>query len=98
MGQDEDPLPLMRRTDLCRREQARRRRVAHCPKLSQHGLEPEADVPGDVFEEDPFRAALADDPRDVGPEVTRIVSAAMCGLMLARGLVTPERLRTRGIR
>ena len=27
-----------------------------------------------------------------------MISAAMCGLMLARGLVTPERLRTRGIR
>ncbi len=30
----------------------------------------------DVFEEDPFRAAFADDPRDVGPEVPRIVGAA----------------------
>ena len=66
----------MRRADLCRREQARRRRVAQSPKLSQDGLEAKGDVPGDVFEEDPFRAALADDPRDVGPEVTRIVSAA----------------------
>jgi hypothetical protein len=27
-----------------------------------------------------------------------MISAAMCGLMLARGLVTPERLRMRGIR
>ena len=32
-------------------------------------------MPGDVFEEDPFRAALADDAGDVGPEVTGIVSA-----------------------
>ena len=31
---------------------------------------------GDVFEEDPFRAAFADDPGDVGPEVTGIVGAA----------------------
>ncbi len=30
---------------------------------------------GDVFEEDPFGAAFADDAGDVGPEVTGIVSA-----------------------
>lgn len=76
MGQDEDPQPLVRRADFCRREQARRRRVAQSPKLSQDGLEAEGDVTGDVFEEDPFRAALADDPRDIGPEVAGIVGAA----------------------
>ncbi len=76
MGQDEDTLPLVRRADLCRREQARRRRVAHSPKLSQDGLEAEGDVTGDVFEEDPFRAAFSDDPGDIGPEVTGIVGAA----------------------
>jgi hypothetical protein len=66
----------MRRADLCRREQARRRRVAQSPKLSQDGLEAEGDVTGDVFEEDPFRAAFADDARDVGPEVPGVVGAA----------------------
>lgn len=76
MGQDEDPQPLVRRADLCRREQARRRRVAQSPKLSQDGLEAEGDVPGDVFEEDPFRATFADDAGDVGPEVTRVIGAA----------------------
>ncbi len=76
MGQDEDAQPLMRRADLCRREQARRRRVAQSPKLSQDGLEPEGDVPGDVFEKDPFRTAFADDAGDVGPEVAGIVGAA----------------------
>ena len=75
MGQDEDPQPLVRRADLCRREQARRRRVAQSPKLSQDGLEAEGDVPGDVFEESPFGAAFADDAGDVGPEVPRVVSA-----------------------
>ena len=76
MGQDEDPQPLMRRADLCRREQARRRRVAQSPKLSQDGLEAKGDVPGDVFEEDPFRTAFPDDAGDVGPEMTGIVGAA----------------------
>jgi hypothetical protein len=75
VGQDEDAQPLMRRADLCRREQARRRRVAQSPKLSQDGLEAEGDVTGDVFEKDPFRAAFADDAGDLGPEVPRVVSA-----------------------
>jgi hypothetical protein len=66
----------MRRADLCRREQARRRRVAQSTKLSQDGFEAEGDVPGDVFEEDPFGAAFADDAGDVGPEVAGIVGAA----------------------
>ena len=76
MGQDEDAQPLVRRADLCRREQARRRRVAQSPKLSQDGFKAEGDVTGDVFEEDPFRAAFTDDAGNVGPEVTGIVGAA----------------------
>ena len=32
-------------------------------------------MPGDVFEKDPFRAAFADDPGNVGPEVAGIVGA-----------------------
>ena len=75
MGQDEDAQPLVRRADLCRREQARRRRVAQSPKLSQDALEAEGDMPGDVFQEDPFGAALADDTGNVGPEVAGIVGA-----------------------
>ena len=75
MGQDEDPQPLVRRADFCRREQSRRRRVAQAPKLPQDGLEPESDVTGDVFEKDPFGAAFTDDARDVGPEVAGIVGA-----------------------
>lgn len=76
MGQDEDPQPLVRRADLCRREQARRRRVAQSPKFSEGGFEAEGDMTGDVFEKDPFGAACADDAGDVGPEVTRVIGAA----------------------
>jgi hypothetical protein len=75
VGQDEYPQAFVRRTDLCRREQARRRRVAQSPKLSQDGLEPEGDVPGDVFEEDPFGLAFTDDTGDVGPEVPLVVGS-----------------------
>ena len=76
MGQDEDSDPLVRRADFCRAEQARRRRVAHVPKLSQHGFKAEADVPSDVFEEDPLGTAFADDPGNLGPEVAGIVDPA----------------------
>jgi hypothetical protein len=71
VGQDEDAQLLMRRA-----EQARRRRVAHAPKLSQDGFKAEEDMTGDVFEEDPFWDAFADDAGDFGPEVARIVGAA----------------------
>ncbi len=76
MGQDEDPKSLVRRTDFCRAEQTRRRRVAQSPKLSQDGFETEGDVARDVFEEGPFGLAFADDPCDLGPEVAGIVGAA----------------------
>jgi hypothetical protein len=76
VGQDEDPHALVRRADFCRAEQARRRRVAHVPKLSQDGFKAEADVTCDVLNEDPFWDAFPDDPGDFGPEVARIVGAA----------------------
>nr|WP_256479544.1 hypothetical protein [Paracoccus sp. 08] len=66
----------MRRADLCRREQARRRRVAQSPKLSQDGFEAEGDVTGDIFEEHPFGTACPDDAGDIGPQVAGIVGAA----------------------
>ena len=75
MGQDEDAQPLVRRTNFCRREQTRRRRVAHTPKLSEDGFEAEGDVPGYVLEKDPLGAAFPDDAGDIGPEVAGIVGA-----------------------
>ena len=74
MGQDKDAQPLVRRADFCRAEQTRRRRVAQAPKLSQDGFKPEGDVPGDVFEKDPFGGAFPDDAGDLGPKVPRIGS------------------------
>jgi len=76
VGQDEEPHPLMRRADFCRAEQARRRRVAHVPKLSQHGFKAEGDMPRDVLNEDPFWDAFPDDPGDFGPEVAWIGGTA----------------------
>jgi hypothetical protein len=76
VGQEEDAHPLVRRTDFCRAEQARRRRVAHAPKLSQDGFEAEGDVTRHVFEEHPLGAAFPDNPGDLGPEVAGIVGAS----------------------
>jgi hypothetical protein len=76
VGQDEDALPLVRRTNFCRAEQTRRRRVAHAPKLSQHGFKAQAEVTGYIFEEDPCGMAFGDDPGDLGPEVPGIVGTA----------------------
>jgi hypothetical protein len=75
VGQDENAHPLVRRTNFCRREQARRRRVAHAPKVSQDGFKAEGDVTGHVFQEHPFGVAFPDDAGDAGPEVPRIVGA-----------------------
>ena len=73
MGQDEDAQPLVRRADFCRAEQTRRRRVAHAPKLSQHGFKAKGDVACDVFEEDPFGGTFPDDAGDLRPEVAGII-------------------------
>jgi len=66
----------MRRADFCRAEQARRRRVAHVPKLSQDGLKTEGDVPGDVLEENPLGSAFLDDAGNLWPEVAGIVGTS----------------------
>jgi len=73
VGQDEDAQALVRRADLSRAEQARRRRVAQTPKLSQDGFEAKGDVACDVFEKDPFRGTFPDNAGDIGPEVAGVV-------------------------
>jgi hypothetical protein len=73
VGQDKDAQPLVRRANFCRAEQTRRRRVAHCPKLSQDDLEAEGDVTGHVFEEGPFGAAFSDDAGNIWPEVAGVI-------------------------
>ena len=75
MGQDEDAQPLVRRANFCRREQTRRRREAHAPKLSEDGFKAEGDVTGHVFQEDPFGGTFPDDSGDIGPEVAGIIGA-----------------------
>jgi hypothetical protein len=76
VGHDEDPKPLVRRANLCRAEQTRRRRVAQSPKFSQDGCKTEGDVTGDVFEEYPFGGTFPDDAGDLGPKVARIIGTS----------------------
>ena len=77
----------MRRTDFRRREEACRKAVAHADQSAGDFGETEAEMMGDVFEEDKGRLDLANDARDMGPEVAWIVRApafARDGERLAR--------------
>lgn len=85
--EDEEPLALVRRADFRRREEARRKAVAHADQSSGDFGETETEMIGDVFEEDEGWLDLADDARDMGPEVARVVRApafARDGERLAR--------------
>ncbi len=86
VSHDENPLTFMRRASFSRCEEARRRREAHVPKLSQHGFKAEGDVTGDIFEEYPFEAGaeFARDPGNLWPEVPLVVCTAALSSMAKR--------------
>lgn len=67
-SQDEEPLPLMRRANLRRREKSRLTAVTHCPQVSPNIVEGDPKMVADVFEEDVARPTLRDDAGDLGPE------------------------------
>jgi hypothetical protein len=67
--EDEEPLAAMGRADFRRREEARRKSVAHADQVSGDFGKSEAQMMGDVLEEDEMWFSLADDPADVRPEV-----------------------------
>jgi len=62
----------MRRTDFRRREEACRKAVAHADQSAGDFGETEAEMMGDVFEEDEGRLAFANDAGDMRPEVARV--------------------------
>jgi hypothetical protein len=72
VGEDEQPLPPMGRADFRRRKESCRKAVAHADQVSGDLGKSEAEMMGDVFEEDEGRPAFADDARDVRPQVPRI--------------------------
>jgi hypothetical protein len=85
--EDEEPLAFMRRTDFRRREEACRKAVAHADQSCGDFGEAEAEMIGDILEEDERRLGLSDDACDMGPEVARVVRApalARDGERLAR--------------
>lgn len=86
-GEDEQPLALLGRTDFRRREEACRKAVAHADQSAGDFGEAEAEMMGDILEEDEGRLDLADDPGDMRPEVARVVctpTLARNGKRLAR--------------
>ena len=72
VGEDEEPLAPMRRADFLRCEEACRKPVAQADQVSGDLGKAEAEMMGDVFEEDEGRPDLANDAGDVGPEVPRV--------------------------
>ena len=73
MGQDEQALEPVRRTDFSRREQSFRNPEAQVFQLASDLAISEVEMIGDVFEEHPFGCALGDDPGDVRPQVPGVV-------------------------
>jgi hypothetical protein len=87
VGEDEQPLAPVGRADFRRREEARRKAVAHADQSCGDFGEAEAEMMGDIFEEDEGRLDLADDTGDMRPEVAWVVGTpalARDGERLAR--------------
>lgn len=72
-GEDEEPLALVGRADLRRREEACRKAVAHADQSAGDFGEAETEMMGDILEEDEGRLDLADDAGDMRPEVARVL-------------------------
>ena len=72
-GEDEEPLALVGRTHFRRREEACRKLVTHADQSCGDFGEAEAEMMGDILEEDEWRLDLADDAGDMRPEVAWIL-------------------------
>ena len=73
--EDEEPLALVGRADFRRRKEACRKAVAHADQSAGDFGEAEAEMMGDILEEDEGRLDLADDAGDMRPKVARVVRA-----------------------
>jgi hypothetical protein len=71
--ENEQPLAFVRRTEFRRRKEACRKLVAHADQSAGDLGESEAEMMGDILEEHEGRFDLADDARDMRPEVTWIL-------------------------
>ncbi len=72
-GEDEQPFPSVGRADFRRRKQSCRKPVAHADQSAGDFGEAEAEMMGDIFEEDEGRFTFADDAGDMRPEVAGIL-------------------------
>jgi hypothetical protein len=85
--EDEQPLAFVGRADFRRRVEACRKLVAHADQSCGDFGEAEAEMMGDILEEDEGRFDFADDTGDMRPEVAWVVRApafARDGERLAR--------------
>jgi len=78
--EDEQPLAPMRRANFRRSKVSCRKLVAHADQAAGDFGEAEAEMMGDILEEDEGRLDFADDARDMRPEVARVI----CTEALAR--------------
>lgn len=86
-GEDEQTLAFVGSANFRRREEARRKAVAHADQSCGDFGETEAEMMGDIFEEDEGRLDFADDAGDMRPEVAWVVGTpalARDGERLAR--------------
>lgn len=74
-GHDEEPLPTVRSPDVRSSEQNARASVAQIFKVSEHSVEPEGNMTGDVLEDAEPRSEIVDDVADGRPEVPLVVFA-----------------------
>lgn len=85
MGQDEQAATPVACASFSRREQARLCPETHFAKAAGDVGKSQIDVTFDVFAENPFGFGFADDPGDLGPEMTGIgLASPLSGL--AEGL------------
>jgi hypothetical protein len=86
-GEDEEPFAPVGRADFRRREEACRKAVAHADQSCGDFGEADAEMMGDILQEDEGRLDLADDAGDMRPEVAWVLRApalARDGERLAR--------------
>ena len=75
VGQDEDPLALVRCADFTRREYSPRRLITKSFQFADDFSESKADVSFDVLEEAELGSENPNAICDEGPEVARVVSS-----------------------
>jgi hypothetical protein len=75
VGQEEQPLALVRRAHVARSEQIPLDIRPALGKVGKNSVEPKRKVPGDVLAEQVSSAALAPDSEHVGPQVAFVEPA-----------------------